>query len=433
MAYSPATLIEVRAWNRTVGALVASPRSRAYAFEYDPSWRRTAIELSPALMPVNGPTRVYTFPGLSEKTFQYLPPMIADALPDRFGNAVVDAYLAREGVARNQITPLDRLAYLGSRGLGALEFRPDVAPHSPAPTGLDLADLITSARAAIEGSLASEAESEASLRRIIDVGTSAGGARAKAIVNLNIDTMELRSGHLPPEPGFEPWLLKFDGVGSDEQVHETGNFGRVEYAYSRMARDAGIQISETRLLEENGRAHFMTRRFDREPGKPKLHLQTLCGMDALDFNQTGTHDYAQYLSRIDSLGLDEDALVEGFRRAAFNVAAANCDDHTKNFSFLLDAETGWRLAPAYDITHAYRRESLWVSQHQMSVNGEFADIRRSHLLALADRFAIPGAKTVLARVADSVARWSAFASDAGVPRAMSEAIAADHRVAEISR
>jgi len=428
MPYSPTSLIEVRAWGRTVGAIAAQPRGRAYAFEFDQDWVRGGIDLSPALMPIGGRRRVFSFPGLSEATFQGLPPLIADALPDRFGNAIVDAYLAREGVPAAQITALDRLAYLGSRGLGALEFVPDVAPHAPSPTGLDLADLITSARAAVEGSLASDSESEASLRRIIDVGTSAGGARAKAILNINIDTMELRSGHLPPEPGFDPWLLKFDGVGDDDQLHETGNFGRVEYAYSLMARAAGITMSETRLLEENGRAHFMTRRFDREGGGRKLHAQTLCGMDALDFNQTNTHDYAQYLSRIDALGLGEDSLVEAFRRAAFNVASANCDDHTKNFSFLLDEKSGWHLAPAYDITHAYRPTSIWVNQHLMSVDGEFADIRRRHLLVLADQFAIPGARSVLDQVADSVTRWDGFADEAGVPDQMARAIKADHRV-----
>lgn len=433
MAYTPTEVVEVRAFGRRVGAVAASRTSRAYAFEYDPAWVRGGIELAPELMPLVHRNRVHVFPQLNPQTYQGLPPMIADSLPDRFGNAVVDAYLARQGVRANQITALDRLAYLGNRGMGALEYVPDTAPELPAPTGLELAELIIGARAAVAGTLTSDAASEAALQRIIDVGTSAGGARAKAVLNINDETGELRSGHLPPQPGYTAWLLKFDGVGDDDQLHNTAGYGRIEYAYSLMARAAGIRMAETRLLEENGRAHFLTRRFDRPDAGGKLHLQSLCALDGLDFNLTGSHDYAQYFQRILALELGEGALVEAFRRMVFNVAAANCDDHTKNVAFLMDADGRWSLAPAYDLTHAYRPDSPWVNQHQMGVDGEFADIRRTQLMSLADRFAIPGAKAAIEQVADAVSRWHEFAAEAGVPQQTITELARDHRVAQITR
>jgi serine/threonine-protein kinase HipA len=410
LAYAPVGIVEVRAWGRTVGALAPSSRRGAFAFEYDPAWVRSGLELAPVLMPSS--RTVFTFPGLSEETWQGLPPMIADSLPDRFGNAIVDAWLARNGIDRDSVTALDRLAYLGSRGMGALEFVPDREPRLPPPTALRLSDLVLSARRAVEGTLATEGESQAALRRIIDVGTSAGGARAKAIVNIDRQTDEVRSGHLAPEPGFEPWLLKFDGVGADDQLGPGQNYGRIEYAYSLMARAAGITMSETRLLEENGRAHFMTRRFDRMDGDIRLHLQTLCATDALDFNAIGVNDYAQYLARVAALA--PAGLEQAYRRMVFNVAAANRDDHTKNFAFLMTERGEWSLAPAYDITHAANPESLWLRAHLMSVNGRFADIRRSDLLAVADRFAVPGAVSIFADVNAALDSWPEFAARAGL-------------------
>ncbi|CAN5291691.1 type II toxin-antitoxin system HipA family toxin [soil metagenome] len=426
MAYVPATLIEVRAWGQTVGAIAPAARGRAYEFEYDPGWVRSGLQLAPALMPLAARTR-YAFPSLPIETFFGLPPMLADALPDSFGNAIVNASLAREGIPASDITALDRLAYLGARGLGALEFLPDTAPHQPPPTALDLADLINSARAAVRGSLATDAESEESLRRIIDVGTSAGGARAKAIVNWNPDTDELRSGHLPPVDGFQPWLLKFDGVGDDQQLGRSGNYGRIEYAYSLMAAAAGIRMSDTRLLHENGRAHFMTRRFDRADDGSKIHLQTLCALDGLDFRLTATHDYAQLFNRIDELALGPDALEQAWRRMAFNVAAANCDDHTKNFSFLFDPDAGWRISPAYDVTHAYSPTSKWTNQHLMSVDGEFGDIRRLHLMAVADRYQVAGASRILEEIAGVTDSWPEFAAQAELPSAAIDEVGRDLR------
>jgi len=432
LPYTATRVIEVIAWGKTVGAVAAGDRRGAYSFEYSPGWVRSGLELAPHLMPLSVNT-TYSFPQLAIETFRGLPPMIADSLPDRFGNSIVDAFLAREGIDASEITALDRLAYLGARGMGALEFQPASDPSAPIPTAIDLSELIVSARRAVQGSLASEAESEASLRQLIEVGTSAGGARAKAIVNFNPSTKELRSGHAPLEPGFEPWLLKFDGIGERKKLSETSNWGRIEYAYSLMARAAGLDMSTTSLLEEGGRAHFMTRRFDRDENGGKIHLQSLCATDALNYNQTGVHDYSQYLNRIDGFGLDATARTQAWRRMVFNVAAANCDDHTKNFAFLFDAENGWRLAPAYDVTHSYSETSPWVNQHQLSVNGKFRDIDRKDLLAVADRYEVPGALRALSEIADVIDAWPEFAREARIPAAVSERIGADLRGSQLRK
>jgi serine/threonine-protein kinase HipA len=411
MAYQPSTVVEVRAWGKTVGA-VASMGGR-YEFQYDPSWKRSGVDLSPLLMPVASSRSRFSFPALGEETFHRLPPLLADALPDKFGNAIVDAWLATQGVAKSSITPLDRLAYLGSRGMGALEFVPDSGPTAPRPTALDLSELVTTARAAVAGTLADESTTHHALNQIISVGTSAGGARAKAVVNINDVTGEIRPGHAVPAADESAWLLKFDGVGADAQLGESQQYTRIEYAYSQMARAAGIEMTETRLLSENGRAHFLTRRFDRD-GTNRIHMQTLCGLEAVDFNLRDTNDYAQLFTAGSQLGLDDLARTQMFRRMAFNVAASNHDDHSKNHSFLLREGGAWQVSPAYDVTFAHDSRSIWWNQHLMSVNGKFANIGRADLLAVADRFNVPGAKTALKDIADAIASWDQFAAEASI-------------------
>lgn len=416
MAYTPVAVVEVRAWGRTVGALAADPASGSYAFEYDPGWIASGIELSPLSAPLGERVRVY--PALPEATYHRLPPFVADALPDDFGNALVTAYLASQGVERSAISALDRLGYLGSRGMGALEFRPTRGPQRRRPTALELSELVTGARSALSGRIEGDRESAAALANLIQVGTSAGGARAKAIIAWNPATDEIRSGQLPSEAGFEQWMIKLDGVGRDAELGSSAGYGRIEYAYYLMATAAGIDMSPSRLLEENGRAHFMTKRFDRGLDGRKIHLQTLCAMAELDYKQRGTHDYAQYFQVIGALGLGDSALTQAFRRMVFNVLARNCDDHTKNFSFLLDpAAGGWRLAPGYDITYAYNPRGQWTYQHLMSVNGEFGSITRADLLAVADRFQVPERFAVISEVLDAIADWPAFAAQAGLSEA----------------
>ncbi|MGQ0433716.1 MAG: type II toxin-antitoxin system HipA family toxin [Microthrixaceae bacterium] len=424
MAYEPVDVVEVRCWDARVGALALDPRSGFYAFEYDTGWARSELELSPFWLPTNH-AEPFVFPTLPVETYNRLPAMVADALPDDFGNALTTAYLASEGVRAGDITPLDRLAHLGKRGIGALEFRPVRGPRTRKATAIELSELVLAARRALTGDIGTDDGITDALKHLIAVGTSAGGARAKAVVALDPSSGELRSGQVPADPGFEQWLLKLDGVGADPDLGATANFGRIEYAYHLMAREAGIEMTECRLLEEGGRAHFMTRRFDRSADGSKVHTQTLCAMEHMDFRQIGAHDYAQLFLTVERLGLGPDTSQEVFRRMTFNVAAANCDDHTKNFTFLLPQGGSWRLSPAYDVTHAHASSSKWTRQHLMAVNGRTTGITRSDVREVGERFGVPRASDVVEQVLDVVAAWPSFAEQAGVPRPTIDGIGAD--------
>lgn len=420
-------VIEVRIWGQRVGAVAPDPQAGCYAFEYDPRWRRQGIELAPLTMPTDAAAPVFLFPALPEVTFKGLPGLLSDALPDAFGNALIDAWMAQHGVAADAITTLDRLAYMGKRGMGALEFRPARGSHNESAEPLQMKSLVEAARKVLQGDLSDDAHAQAALANIIRVGTSAGGARAKAVVAWNSDTGELRSGQFDVAPGFEHWLLKFDGVGKDMELGTGAHYSRIEYAYHHMALAAGIAMEPCRLLLENGRAHFMTRRFDRD-GHRKHHIQSLCAMQHMDYNQRATHAYEQLFLVVTRLQLGEEALAEAFRRMAFNVMARNCDDHSKNFAFRLKQGGAWELTPAYDVTHAYNPQGEWTYQHLMSVNGKFDGIGRDDLLAVAQRFGVRRAKAVLAQVRDAVLRWTEFAEAAEIPEAEAVAVAADHRV-----
>ncbi len=425
MPYKPVDVVEVRCWSSRVGAIALDERSGFYAFEYEPAWARTGVDLAPTTMPTHAGTGTFIFPTLPPDTFQRLPSMVADSLPDDFGNALTTAYLANEGVAPDEITALDRLAYLGARGVGALEFHPIRGPRTRNPTAIDLSELVLAARSALVGETTTEKGITDAVSRLIAVGTSAGGARAKAVVALDPSTGELRSGQVPAPPGFEHWVLKLDGVGTDEDMGVTGSYGRIEYGYHLMAKAAGIEMTECRLLEEGGRAHFMTRRFDRTPDGTKVHTQTLCALGQLDFRLIGAHDYAQLFLLAEQLGLPTEARTEIFRRMVFNVAAANCDDHTKNFSFLLPQDDRWRLSPAYDVTHAHSLTSRWTRQHLMAVNGRATAITRADIVRVGDRFAVPQVSDTIEQVLDSVAKWAKFASEAGVPKSIALSVARD--------
>jgi serine/threonine-protein kinase HipA len=421
-------VLEVVVWDKRVGALAADPRLGCYVFAYDPAWKRTAVELAPLTMPLDDRRRVFAFPGLPEGTYNRLPAMVADALPDDFGNALIDAWMAERGVAKSEITALDRLAYMGKRGLGALEFRPARGAHSESAVPLAMQSLVEEARRLVSGSFHGDREAQAALANIIRVGTSAGGARAKAVIAWNPRTDEIRSGQFEAAPGFEHWLLKFDGVGRDVELGTGADYGRIEYAYHRMALAAGIEMEPCRLLEENGRAHFMTRRFDREVvegAAVKHHLQTLCAMDQLDFRQRATHSYSQLFMAIARLKLGDAATGQAFRRMAFNVMARNCDDHTKNFSFRLKQGGMWELAPAYDLIHAYNPRGAWTYQHLMSVNGKFDGIARADLLVEADRFGVRRPLDMLADVRMALASWAEFAGEAGLSAKTADRVAAD--------
>jgi serine/threonine-protein kinase HipA len=410
-------VIEVRAWGQLVGALAPDPRLGYYVFAYDPAWRGLGIELAPFTMPLSDLRETFIFPELPEATFRRLPAMFADALPDDFGNALIDAWMAEHGTTKTQVTTLDRLSYMGKRGLGALEFKPERGSHRESAAPLKMKSLVEEARKAVDGDLSADAHAKAALANIIRVGTSAGGARAKAVVAWNPKTNQIRSGQFDMARGFEAWILKFDGVGKDFELGTGGDYGRTEYAYYKMATEAGIVMSSCRLLEENDRAHFMTRRFDRDVARGKTikhHVQTLCALNHLDYKQRGTHAYSQLFMTVSELKLGDDALRQVFLRMAFNVMARNYDDHTKNFSFLLKQGQSWELAPAYDITHAHNPRGEWTYQHLMSVNGKFDGITRADLIAEADRFSVPRAEELLASVQSAIGNWTRHAKAAGL-------------------
>jgi serine/threonine-protein kinase HipA len=406
--------VEVHIWGQFVGAVALDPGYGFYAFRFTPEFRKRGIDLSPLHMPI-GEDRTFIFPDLPELTYRRLPAMLSDALPDDFGNALINKYMADRGIAASAITPLDRLAYMNNRAMGALTFHPARGPATRTPTPIDLSVLVEEARRAVTGDIADRDVTSAALRSIIDVGTSAGGARAKAVIAWNPKTHEIRTGQLAAPPGFEHWLLKFDGMGEDRELGTSTHYGRIEYAYFLMAREAGINISDSRLLEENGRAHFMTRRFDREDGAVRHHMQTLCAMAQLDYRQKGTHSYSQLFGTMRDLRLPYADQEEAFRRMVFNAMGRNCDDHTKNFSFLLRQGGAWQLAPAYDVSFAHNPRGEWTNQHLMSINGKFKDFTYEDLLEVADRFAIGTAPKVIAKVRAAIRRWPKFAEQAGVP------------------
>ncbi len=415
--------IGIRIWGDEVGAVAADPTLDSYVFEYDPAWRRKGVELAPFLMPVAGTQTRFAFP-LIAPSFQRLPGLLADALPDMFGNALIDAWMAKRGIGRGSITALDRLAYMGKRGLGALEFYPATGSATESQKPLEMMELVEEARRVVQGDLSGDAHAVAALANIIRVGTSAGGARAKAVIAWNPRTQEIRSGQFSVPEGFEHWLLKFDGVGQDMALGTTGDYGRIEYAYHLMAMRAGVTMEPCRLLRENGRAHFMTKRFDRD-GNRKHHIQSLCALRHLDYNQRATHAYEQYFMAIHQLGLGDAALDQAFRRMALNVMARNCDDHTKNFGFRLKEGGKWELTPAYDVTHAHNPRSEWTAQHLMGINGKFDGFGREDLLAVADRFQVPGAKLLLREVRAAVDDWPRYAAEADVQHPRTAEIAKD--------
>jgi serine/threonine-protein kinase HipA len=407
-------VVEVHLWDRHIGSVALDPQYGFYVFAYTPEFAADGIEPSPLQMPVSDDS--YIFTDLPEATYKRLPAMLSDALPDDFGNALINRYMADQGIAARDVTALDRLAYMSNRAMGALMFKPARGPAAHKPTAIQLSSLVEQARRAVKGVMDDDAHSNAALRSIIDVGTSAGGARAKAVIALNPETEEIRSGQLDAPDGFEHWLLKFDGMGDDHELGASQHYGRVEYAYHLMARAAGIDMTDCRLLKENGRAHFMTRRFDREGKSGRNHMQTLCAMAHVDYKTKGTNSYSQLFSVMTQLNLPYEALEEAFRRMVFNVMGRNCDDHTKNFSFLLrEGAAMWEFAPAYDVTFAHNPSGEWTSQHLMSVNGKFKDFTVDDLLVEADRYKIGTAAAVIGQVRAAIRKWPEFAERADLP------------------
>lgn len=422
----------VEMWGQTVGALAYQPESGLCAFEYDAAWIRRGIEISPIRLPLS--SRIYMFPALPRPTYHGLPGAFADTLPDDFGNAVIDAWLVRSGRDLRSFTALERLLYTGSRGMGALEYAPAIDRSLNRASVLELDSLVAMAQSVLDQRSQMDqllkGEDAQALSAIFQVGTSAGGARAKAVIGINAARTEIRSGQVELPSGFEHYLLKFDGVVEHSQVRETfgdpQGFGRMEYAYYLMAKAAGIQISPCELLLEGDRAHFMTKRFDRV-GNTKIHYQSLCAMDHADYKSPGGYSYEQLFSLMRTLRLSKAQALELYRRMVFNIVARNQDDHTKNFGFILNAQQRWELAPAFDIAFSYKPGSPWVSAHQLTLNGKRDEFTLQDLLSPATSF-LKEARQIIDEVVAIVAQWPRYAQEAGVSPPFARHIQQCHRL-----
>ncbi|MEO0715695.1 MAG: HipA domain-containing protein, partial [Planctomycetota bacterium] len=383
-----------------------------------------------------GPT-VYRFPGLPDRTFRGLPGMLADALPDKFGNAVIDAWLASQGRLPDEIDAVERLCYTGTRGMGALEFRPVRGPTADESVPIEVASLVRLASRVLSDrerftTSFDGGDEAAALQQILQVSASAGGARAKALIAWNPGTNEVRSGQVDAPQGFEYWLLKFDGVSDnrDKELADPQGYGAIEYAYSLMARAAGIQMSDCRVFEEGGRRHFMTKRFDRTASGAKLHMQSLGAIGHFDFNNAGAHSYEQAIAVMRRLRLSMDEIEEQYRRMAFNIVARNQDDHVKNIAFLMDKQGNWKLSPAFDVSYSYNPSGPWTSSHQMSMNRKRDGFDREDFRAFGETASMKRgrASAILDEVTDAVGRWPAFAEQAGVDPKWASDIRSTHRL-----
>jgi serine/threonine-protein kinase HipA len=410
MKYTPVDVIEVIYSGRSVGALALDPNTGFYAFEYEPNFLTTGIELSPLAMPLSRKEPVI-FSYLPETTYYKLPPFIADSLPDSFGNALINVWMARNGISRNQITPLDKLAYIGKRGMGALEFKPMIKLGGKRPVALEMNELISTARKSVSADLAQKIEgiTDAAVQQLISVGTSAGGARAKAVVGINANSDKFVSGQFELPAGYEHWIIKFD-LPEQESSSKKAEYGRIEYAYYLLAKECGIDMMESRLFELEGRAHFMTKRFDRS-GNEKIHMQSLCAMAELDYKQKATHDYTQFFNTINELGMGFEAIDQSFLRMVFNVVMFNNDDHSKNHAFLYN-DNKWKLSPAYDLTFAMNPDNEWLNKHLMGVDGKFADITDRDMLEIGRNFFVKDPDMIIKKVRSTAKNWSDFAKAA---------------------
>ena len=425
----------VRLWGRDIGA-VSWLEDRGHAvFQYTPEFAASRIAVSPLVMPPSAAP--YAFPELPRAAFKGLPGLLADSLPDKYGNALIDAWLARQDRPPAAFNPVERLCYIGTRGMGALEFHPTLSGAARRSRALeiaalvDLANQVLSAREGMHGVLGGEDDHD-TLEEILRVGTSAGGARAKAVLAWNPETGEFRSGQVPAGQGFEDWLMKFDGVSNnrDKELADPQGYGLIEYGYYLMACAAGIEMSKCRLHREGGRSHFMTRRFDRTADGRKLHMQSLAALRHFDFNAAGAYSYEQAVETIRRLDLPAADVEQQFRRAVLNLLIRNQDDHVKNIAFLMDRSGAWRLSPAFDVVYAYNPSGDWTSRHQMSLNGKRDGFDLEDLAAFGAFCGFKRRRTLgLVRdVADRVRSWPAYAEEAGVAERDAKRISAGLRL-----
>ena len=415
-------LAEVKLWGKTIGAVLLQDGDDVASFEYDAAFAQSGIQVAPLVMPLS--RRVHRFPALSRTTFHGLPGLLADSLPDKFGNALIDAWLASRGRQADSFNAIERLCYTGERGMGALEFAPATGPAAKQTTGIEVSRLVALAskvlthRNNLQASFAAQG-SEDALSDILRVGTSAGGARAKAVIAWNRKTNEVRSGQVKAGKDFEYWLLKFDGVSGnkDKELDDPKGYGLIEYAYYLMALECGIDMSECRLFKEHGRSHFMTRRFDRLAGGEKLHMQSLSALAHYDFNMAGAYSYEQALLVMRQLQLPMQAIEQQFRRMAFNIVARNQDDHVKNIAFLMNKSGEWSLSPAFDMTYSFNPAGAWTASHQMTMNGKRDNFTLDDFNACAKKASMKRGRAakIVSEVQATVSKWKSFAEQAGLP------------------
>lgn len=422
----------VKLWGDLVGAVHWDSNREFAAFEFDRPFLEKGLDLAPLKMPLTEAQRassIFEFRTLPKQTFQGLPGLLSDTLPDNFGNAIIDTWLARQGRTAESFSPVERLCYTGKRGMGALEFSPiiDKSVEESVPVEIseliELAQRITDERSKLSGKLDYAPKA---LLNIIRVGTSAGGNRPKAVLAFNPKTNEVRSGQVDAPPGFEYWVLKFDGV-TDKLLDDPAGYGRIEYAYHKMALACGINMMECQLLEEEGRAHFMTRRFDRARNSNKLHMQSLCAMAHFDFNSPGAYSYEQAFQVMRELKLPYKDAEQQFRRMVFNVVARNQDDHTKNISFLMDKSGAWSLSPAYDMIYSYNPTGPWTSKHQMSIAGKRDQFTRDDLNGIGKEMNIKASNKIINEIVEMVSDWPNYAKVAGVKQSQIKKIGNVHR------
>ncbi len=408
-------LAKVYIWGEYAGAVLWNENTGSATFEYEPSFARKGWDLSPLMMPINE-NRAHSFRDLSKDTFMGLPGLLADALPDAYGKALLDRWLASLG--REFANPVERLCYQSKRSMGALEFMPAKDDYLDESSAIEISSLVQIAaevlsdKADLKTNL--KEDTKEALINIIKVSTSAGGQRAKAVIAYNDTTGEVRSGQLEAAEGFNHWLLKLDGV-TNAALGDPQHYGKIEYAYYKMALKAGIEMTECRLLEENGRSHFMTKRFDRMGGFEKIHMQTLCGIAHYDYKMLHAYSYEQAFQVMRRLRLPYGQAEQMFKRMVFNVIARNQDDHTKNISFLMDKTGTWKLSPAYDMSWAYNPKGEWTSHHQMSINNKWDNITRADLIAVAEAMHIKKADSIINETCDAVSMWTTIAKELDIP------------------
>lgn len=413
-------IASIKIWNELVGAVAWDSNAGFATFEYHPRFKQLGWDIAPLKMPIADNRNLFYFPELRQErnavydTFKGLPGMLADSLPDQYGNQLINLWLAHQGRAANSMNPVGKLCFIGTRGMGALEFEPAALKEYKRPFSIEIESLVEIAQKILDqrGVFTTNLNKneEQTVLDMLKIGTSAGGARPKALIAWNELTGEVKSGQTKVPKGFEHWLIKLDGV-SDVQLGSSHEYGKVEMAYYNMAVACGIEMMPSRLFEEHGRAHFMTKRFDRGDGDVKYHIQTFCALKHFDYNLVNSFSYEQLFQCMRELKLDYADAEQMFRRMVFNVIARNCDDHTKNFSFLLKPGGSWELAPAYDVCHAYRPNSKWVSQHALSINGKRTDITKADLLAIGESIRSKKASVIIDEINDTVNQWKEFAKE----------------------